>query len=504
MINSSNHHCSIFTKKLVILLALFFVYFIFYTIQSQSASTVNQKAAPKLNPAEHKQSNTKKVIQGGIYQQTYRDSKYEDLLSKDSVLVLDLQTVLQMIIDKNLSIDIEEYNVRMARDKLLGSTAAFLPSVSLVQDISRRVGSIQLFGNETIGVRQTSFQPRVEASFNLFQGGNVLFGWIADKNSLASSKTNLTSIEQEQITAAGTSYFLIQRYQAELEGEFKRLDAAELNLKEREIALELGDDIKLSVLLAKQEVEEAKARVATLKGSFYSESARLNELLNLPANNLIMPVGKPEEQNIFNLDFPPSLRKLLSQASMTNPSINSQKYNVKSERAKQIQSVSAFLPVVSVQTSTGYIGPQYNDLVNNDTYSLTVQYDALQNLGGTAVANYLSAKHSKDRSVKELSRVVKQIEQQITQSYTEVISGKENYEANKSALDAAREAFRQAKARLEAEVGTPYEMKLAQSDLADARANFYESLVNFKVAQLDLLKDLGIVNIKNIVEGVTL
>ncbi|MDX1920610.1 MAG: TolC family protein [Candidatus Caenarcaniphilales bacterium] len=449
-------------------------------------------------------SSSIQVIRGGIEYSNIKDVNYEKILSKDDILILDLRTVLEMAMDKNLSIDIQEYTVKAARDRLIGRTGAFLPNVSFIQDIARREGNIQLFGDQTIEVRQTSYQPRSDTRFTLFQGGRVLFGWISSKNLLKSSKQDLTQAVQDSLTSVSTTFFELQRFQAELETELRRLEQAELNLKQRKIALDLGDDIKLSVLLAQQEVDQAKSRIATLKGNYYSQSARLNELLNLPYKTLIVPMAESIESKIIRWQEKPTLETLIGRAISNNPKLQSKQYEVKAARADQIATVANFLPEAGVQSVNGFIGPDYSSLVSNNVYSFYVRYDILSNLGVSPVANYLEAKHNKERNKKEFELLTKQTEQQVSQNYLNVISGEEVLNSNISALNASEEAYRQALARLKAEVGTPYELKVAQTDLARARADYYQSLVNFKVSQLQLINVLGLSNVNNIVEGVDL
>ncbi|HEY9885890.1 MAG TPA: TolC family protein [Vampirovibrionales bacterium] len=454
----------------------------------------NQKIKEKIEEKKRPSANWKR----------FEGKDYEKLLSKQNTIVLNLQTLLQLASDDNLSIEIESYSVKEAQAKLVGASAQFLPSVSFVQDINRRDGNIQLFSDQTIQVTQTSYQPRVLASFDVFQGGKVLFGWIAQKNLLDASNAQFNSQKQKSLTDVASSYTQLQRYREQLEAEFVRKEQASLNLEQRETALALGDDIKLSVLLARQELDKANAQIAALKASMYIESNKLNKLLNLPIETLILPAEKLEEKDVLDFTSTFEFNNLIVKAIQGNPSLKVNKEILKAYKAQEIQSIAPFLPKATISSSTGYIGPGYDDLVKNNNFALTVRYDALEHLGGSALANFLESKQLKNKSRAELLLKIKELEADINQLFLNVVSGKEVVKANQSVLDASKEAYRNAKERLDAEVGTPYELKVAQTDLSNARAVYYESLANYRIAEFNLMNKLGIVSIKSLVEGVKL
>jgi outer membrane protein TolC len=439
------------------------------------------------------------VLQGSV-----QDKAYEDQLSKQKIIVLDLDTALALAADQNLNLEIQEYNVKTARDRLVGRTSEFLPSVSVINTMLQRDGHIQIFGNQAVRIRQKSVQPRIVNSFNFFQGGRVLFGWIAQNNVLKAEKQRLTDTEQAVLTNTANAFFAVQRFQAELESELVRSQQAEQNLKERETALRLGDDIKLSVLLAEQEAQESKARIANLRGQFYTQSSQLNTFLNLPIETLILPAGRVDEADIVGWQGQPSLQRLIGTAIQNRPDVLAQQFEVKAQRARQTQTISAFLPTVGLSNTLGLIGPNYANLYGDEQLALTIQYDALRNLGGVATADYLLAKHTKQQLQTQLGQITKQIESDIAGLYLAVSTGRDALIANKAAYVAAEESFRQARVRLREGVGTPFEITVAQSGLERARANYFDALINYKVSQVNLLRGLGIINRQNLVSGIKL
>lgn len=459
-------------------------------------STIDLKTAPILNP---QQSSEQIILQGYV-----KDKSYEKSLSKQNILILDLKTVLEIALNKNLKIETQEYIVKQAQDQKLESAAQFLPSISLVQNLRQRDGHAQIFGNQVIPFRQTSINPLVLGTYNIFQGGRVLFGYVASNNLLKAEKARLDEAQQRTLADTAGAYFSLQRYSSQLESELVRLEQSEENLKNRKIALELGDDIKLSVLLAEQEVEESKARIVSLKQRFYAQSSIFNQLLNLPISDLVVPVGAIEDTEIITWKEKPELIGLVALALKNRPDLHIQEYLVKAQKARQYQSASAFLPTVQLIGSLGLLGPKFTSLYGDQQSSVIVQYDALQNLGGTAVANYLESKHARQALEMQLKDLIKTVESDLANLYLGVLSGQETLIASRSALNVAQESYRQALIRLREGVGTQFEVTVAQTGLERARANYFQTAADCKIAQANLLKGLGMADQKNLVEGVEL
>ena len=284
------------------------------------------------------------VLKGNIEWASVRDNEYEEVLNKDKILILDLETALQMALDQNLDINVQEFTIKKTKDQLLNSTTKFLPSVSFGQVLSRRKGAVQLFGNRTFGVDIQTIQPQIQTSFGLFQGGRVLFGWLSNKKLLASEKKNFDSAKQAIIQQTAISYYALQGHKAELESEMARLEQANLNLKERKIAKEFGADIRLNVLLAQQEVDQSIARIEEVKGNLYIESAKLNELLNVGQSILIIPAENLTEKSLITWQNQPQINSLIAQAQAYNPQIEAVKLLEESTKAKKFQTISGFLP----------------------------------------------------------------------------------------------------------------------------------------------------------------
>lgn len=444
------------------------------------------------------------VLKGNINWSDVQDKEYENNLAKETTLFLDLETTLQMALDKNLTIQVQQYQVKQAKDQVLGSGAEFLPSVSFSQTFLRRDGNIQLFGNQVVPVKVRSIQPAFLPSFRLFQGGRVLFGFLASRQNFKSENQQLESVSQSTLQDTANTYFSLQRFKAELESELTRLAQAELNLKERKIAKELGADIALSILFARQEVEQAKARIEELKGSLYTESAKLNKFLNLNANILVLPTTGIKEQDLISILGEKPVKKLIAKALLNSPDIASLKDLSEYYRLKKIQNISAFLPTVEIRNISSWIGSEFNNLSPDRQYILAIQYDFFQNLGGKAITNLLLAKHIQQENETKLQEQIKELESNVSEAYLKVMSGKKIFLANKTSLQVSQEAYNQSVARLKGEVGTSYEVKIAQTELERARANYYAALINYQIAQISLLRSLGLVNISNLTQGVNL
>ncbi|MDX1917625.1 MAG: TolC family protein [Candidatus Caenarcaniphilales bacterium] len=433
-----------------------------------------------------------------------KDETYENYLSKNNLVILDLRTTLQAAQDDSLRIEAQEYQLNQYHDALIGAIGQFLPSITLSTSLLKRDGNIQLFSDQVLPVRQDSIQSRISGSFNFFQGGRVFFGFINSSLNHEKAKKDLDATKQKVLAETANHYFTLQRNAAELESELARLTQAEQNLRERKIALEAGDDIKVSVLLAEQEVEESKARIATLKQQFYTESASLNRELNIAPNILILPINQAPDKALLNWHDGINQDQLVAFAVLHRPDLLSLKLQVEAQRMAQYQKLSPFLPVLSLTASTGFVGPEMNQQFPDSQLTLSAQYNGLTNLGVSALADFLQAKHLKMQLKTQYLDQLKQLEAEITGLFAGVISGEQNLKASKAAYDAAQESYRQSLVRLNEGVGTSYELTTTQTGLERARTNYFNAVLNYQVAQVNLLKAIGMITIDNVVDGVKL
>ncbi len=433
-----------------------------------------------------------------------RDKAYEDVLDKGETLILSLETALLKTENQNLQIKTQAYQVEEAKASLLLAGSEFLPDLGLASRFGQRDGNFQIFGNQVIRIRQKTINPTATARFGLFEGGRVLFGFIAERNLLTSQKENLLEVEQLQLSNTANTYFEVQRYAGELQSEMVRLEQAEQNFADRKRALELGDEIKLSVVLAEQELEETKARIANLKALFYSQSAKLNEILNLPESTLILPVFGSDEKRLVSWYDQPDFASLYAKATDLRPDLKASRFLSESARFRQYQAFSGFFPTVEVQGQIGYVGARWSDIFPDEQLSLIVRYDLLQNLGGSVLSSYLGARNARLKQNNIYDSGLKLLGSELSKALLGVVSGESAVQATKAALKASEESYRQAVLRLKEGLGTPFELNVAQSNLEKARSGYFSQVLNFKTSQVALLKELGMINVKNLTEGVVL
>lgn len=425
--------------------------------------------------------------------------------STQQVLLLDLKTALELASQDNLSIKYELLNNNIADAQHIEKISRFLPSIKLTHSIIDRNGNAQFFGDNTVPIRLNSKNFAVNVNFDLFQGGRVLFGYLASKENILAQEKELSKIQQDNLQEVANNYLAMQRYQSELNSELARLQTAELNLKEREIAVEVGKDIKLSILLAKQEVIESQARITKLKGDFYKSSSKLNNLLNIDSNKLIMPEAQSASNSVINTKLEDLiLNNLIYQATNSNPSVQKELASLAKNKYLQKQSFAPFFPRVSISLEDSALGSEYNHLVNNKQGVLSINYELFEHLGGTTLANIKESRHRTQQQYINLQRQINNIKQEVTNSYIELISQSDQLKANKLALEVSQESQRFASERLKAGVGTQYELKISQSNLEDSRANYYDSLLNYQQAEISLIKNIGLLTVENIITGVNL
>jgi|GEM_PF-5244270 len=442
------------------------------------------------------------VLANKIAEKNFRRLVGFENLPENKIIVIDLKSALRMALEKNLDLQIQKYNLKEEKYKLLKSTAKFLPDLNLVNSFIRTKGNIQFTGDELLAIENESYRGGANFSFGLFRGGKILFGWLASQKNFEKEKKIFNTKEQEILTEAIISYFKLQANLAQIKSGLSRIEKAQANLSNRKIALEAGIDIGLNVLLAEQELESAKSSLAVLKGRFYIESINLSKILNIELGTVLVPF-EINEQQLLKFGKEPVkyyASKLTKLALANNPQILAENLNYQSAKFEKKAIIGDFFPTLSIQANLGYLGSEPRRIKENNQYSLRADYD-LTSLGSKKILDFLQYSDFLEKNRIKLKQKISEIASKALSLFFEINAKQKAYLASKKALSVSEKAYEQAEARLKAGLSNPYELKVAQSDLELIRSNYYETLVDFKISEINLLQAIGLVSIENLTNG---
>ena len=216
----------------------------------------------------------------------------------------------------------------------------------------------------------------------------------------------------------------------------------------------------------------------------------------------------------FNESKANTLFDSLNSAYINNPKLNAERANMRASREEKRESVSEFLPSITI---SGYVGEQENTNPGTDTnfrpseQSMTIEQKIFQ--GGSGVANFIKKKHGQTLGEFKLKKTEQEILLDASKAHSELLLNKEKLNINLINIDLLERQVETDQNRLEkgqisltdlaqseaSLAGGNAQLISAQNDLITSKANFEkvigkkasENIHEIKDINLDLPKSLA-------------
>ena len=216
----------------------------------------------------------------------------------------------------------------------------------------------------------------------------------------------------------------------------------------------------------------------------------------------------------FNESKANTLFDSLNSAYINNPKLNAERANMRASREEKKESVSEFLPSITI---SGYVGEQENTNPGTDTnfrpseQSMTIEQKIFQ--GGSGVANFIKKKHGQTLGEFKLKKTEQEILLDASKAHSQLLLNKEKLNINLINIDLLERQVETDQNRLEkgqisltdlaqseaSLAGGNAQLISAQNDLITSKANFEkvigkkasENIHEIKDINLDLPKSLA-------------
>jgi outer membrane protein TolC len=260
---------------------------------------------------------------------------------------------------------------------------------------------------------------------------------------------------------------------------------------------EVGLRPKLDVLQAEVDVAHAEQQLLAARIALKNQVSRLNTLLDIPVTREVDYVGRLEF-----IPFVQDLQDCLDSAFKNRPDIEiaSKSIAVAEKEAKVVSSdfypqIGADIDYYSHGDSPDAYGNDYARERDNDywTAQVTLSYRFFE-----SGANYNAFKQARQRVKaleEEYDNLHNEISFQVKSGYDTLGESVERIEVTKKALVSARESYRMAQARYEAQVGTNTDVLDAQASVTRAEADTTQALADYQQNMAALYNAMGIRNV---------
>lgn len=450
-----------------------------------------------------------------------------------------LHDVLNAALGQNLNIKISSTDSDYRKWTMVSSFGGFLPT--LVNEISYQglTGNYVSPAGAALPLKNYYLNTNDSISQNLYKGGGILHKYLEDKHLFLASKQAVKLVTNDTMLETSKAYYGLAQDEVLLQIRIKSVQTADALLLINQDLYANGVNTMLEVLQAKTELsrqrqalikEQIQRRQSAIKlATLINEDAGTDLTLASPQIKKIRLVDKAlsiRDLLQIALDNRPELKRyeelriaakeavkvakapLLPQITMTGSTVGTfariQSQNVQQQQTSFSTSGGASAGAVSggaslplASSSAGSTGSRHKAGRSLFLIGVDMQWQ-LGGLGVTQGAKVQAARAEARRRQLEFMRELNDVYKQVRDSYLSSITAENLILETTDTVNSSREQLRVAKDRLENGVGTNLDVINAQRDFTSALVEKAKAVIQFNVAQAELLRDIGRITVPNL------
>ncbi|WP_269716405.1 TolC family outer membrane protein [Caulobacter sp. NIBR2454] len=297
----------------------------------------------------------------------------------------------------------------------------------------------------------------------LYTGGRVSSEVAAAEADVNAGRQNLRSVEQSVVGSVIQSYVDVRRDQERLRISQENVAVLQRQLDESNARFEVGE-------ITRTDVAQSQARLAAARANLASSQAQL--AVSRAAYAAV--VG----QNPGDLAAEPSLAQVLpatvdqafDSAEQQNPQILAADFTEQASRARVAAAKAAHRPTIGLAGTLGYTG--HADPFDADEYDRQIRLSATANVpiftGGLNSSRVRAAVERNNAARIAIETARRQVLQQVSASWNQLLGARANLVANEEQVRAARIAFEGVRQENQVGLRTTLDVLNAEQELRNA------------------------------------
>ncbi len=405
---------------------------------------------------------------------------------------LDMEQAVLMALERNPSMLAARYEALGAEDGRKSARGDFGPSVAVSYTYSRLDHKKPNRDAVVVTSDVDVYTATLNVHQDLFTGWRLLSTYEKAALNKDQAEAQVLNAELSLIGTVQENFLALLKARADVKSGTGSVARLQEQLKVTKAFYDVGLKPRLDLLQAQTNLASAKDTLLQAQNSVDTQVARLNTLLGLP---LEAPVGY--QGQLEYLPFSMDLDEALASAYENRPDLDIARKSVAIARKDKKITDSSFYPQIGADFDWSTQGG--DPKAGGSIHSKTEYSDWTASLGATwtifewGKTYYASRQAQKTILQLEQSLANTRLEAsfEVKSNHLKIHEASERINVRRQALEEARESYRMAVARYQAQVGTNADVLDAQSELTDAETNLSQAQADYQLAISSIFVSMG-------------
>ncbi|MCM0756330.1 TolC family protein [Desulfovibrio aminophilus] len=404
---------------------------------------------------------------------------------------LDMRAAVQRGLDANPSIVAARHALLGSESGRKSALADFFPTASsnygwTHEDRVPRQAGVRVGDQDSWAYQFNLNQP-------LFTGFRLLSTYQKARLGKEQNEDKLYQAELSLIQSIQTAFLSLLQARMDVKSAQDSVERLKSQLQVTQAFFEVGLKPRLDVLQAEVQLATAQQELLKAQNAVDTQTAQLNTLLDLPLEAGVDYVGE-----LNYAPFSRSLEQCLEQAYKGRPDLRIGEKSVQMAEKDSTITASAYYPQVSANYNYNRAG---DDPLADDSKHLSDSSRENWNAGLNVqwkMWQWGSTYYAHDQSQETVKQIRAELDKTRLNAGFEVKSGllsmqeaADRIGVARKSVEAARESYRMALARYQAQVGTNTDLLTAQSDVTKSEAELNGALADYAKALSNLYVSMG-------------
>lgn len=337
------------------------------------------------------------------------------------------------------------------------------------------------------------YSLQLQATQPIFTGFKLLSSYQQTQLAKDQADAQMNYTELTLIKSVQKAFLALLQARSNVKSNQDSVARLESQYKVTQAFYDVGLKPRLDVLQAEAELAKAEQKLLKAQNTVLTQTAQLNSLLNLPLNQNTGYVGE-----LTYVPFSMNIQQCLDEAYKERPDLLIGVKSVQIAGKSENIAASGLYPQIQAQATYTRQG-DHADLTNDrksasvapesTTLGVTAQWQVWD--WGSTFFGYRQASENTKKIMADLAKLRLDVGYEVKTYHLNIQDAAKRISVARTGLEAAKEGYRMAVARYQAQVGTNTDVLDAQARVSEAEFSLTQALSDYQGSLADIYVAMG-------------